>query len=109
MGCGWSYYAMFPIEFAFDIVKEYSEPGQLILDPFAGRASSVFAAATQKRYGLGIEINPLGWVYAQTKLQPATQGNVERRLKSLVDMSEACVQEPMELPEFFRMCYSEKF
>ena len=102
------YYAMFPLEFAFDIVKEYSEPGQLVLDPFAGRASSVFAAATQERYGLGIEINPLGWVYAQTKLQPATQGNVERRLKSLVDMSEACVQESMELPEFFRMCYSEK-
>ena len=102
------YYAMFPLEFAFDIVNEYSEPGQLVLDPFAGRASSVFAAATQERYGLGIEINPLGWVYAQAKLQPATQGNVERRLKSLVDMSEACVQEPMELPEFFRMCYSEK-
>lgn len=102
------YYAMFPVEFAFDIVKEYSEPGQLVLDPFAGRASSVFAAATQERYGLGIEINPLGWVYAQTKLNPATQRNVERRLKSLVDMSEACVQDTMELPEFFRMCYSEK-
>ena len=102
------YYAMFPLEFAFDIVKEYSEPGQLVLDPFAGRASSVFAAATQDRTGLGIEINPLGWVYAQTKLQPATQWNVEKRLKSLVDMSEACVQELMELPEFFRMCYSEK-
>ena len=102
------YYAMFPLEFAFDIVKEYSEPGQLVLDPFAGRASSVFAAATQERYGLGIEINPLGWVYAQTKLQPATQWNVEKRLKSLVEISEACIQETTELPEFFRMCYSEK-
>ena len=102
------YYAMFPLEFAFDIVNEYSEPGQLVLDPFAGRASSVFAAATQDRTGLGIEINPLGWVYAQTKLQPASQRNVEKRLKSLVDMSQACVQESMELPEFFRMCYSPK-
>ena len=102
------YYAMFPLEFAFDIVTEYSEPGQLVLDPFAGRASSVFAAATQDRTGLGIEINPLGWVYAQTKLQPASQGNVERRLKSLVDLSGTCVQESMELPEFFKMCYSEK-
>lgn len=102
------YYAMFPLEFAFDIVNEYSEPGQLVLDPFAGRASSVFAAATQERYGLGIEINPLGWVYAQTKLQPAAQWNVEKKLKSLVEMSEACVQETKELPDFFRMCYSEK-
>lgn len=102
------YYAMFPLEFAFNIVKQYSEPGQLVIDPFAGRGSSIYAAATQKRYGLGIEINPVGWVYAQTKLQPATQWNVEKRLKSLVEMSEACVQESTELPEFFRMCYSEK-
>ncbi|MYK20145.1 site-specific DNA-methyltransferase [Candidatus Poribacteria bacterium] len=102
------YYAMFPLEFAFDIVKEYSEPGQLVVDPFAGRGSSIYAAATQERYGFGVEINPVGWVYAQAKLQPASQGYVERRLKSLVDMSEACVQEPMELSEFFGMCYSEK-
>ena len=102
------YYAMFPLEFAFDIVKKYSEPGQLVLDPFAGRGSSIYAAATQERYGLGIEINPVGWVYSQAKLQPASQGYVERRLKSLIDMSEACVQEPMELTKFFRMCYSEK-
>ena len=102
------YYAMFPLEFAFNIVKKYSKPGQLVLDPFAGRGSSIYAAATQKRYGLGIEINPVGWVYSQTKLQPASQGYVERRLKSLIDMSEAYVQEPMELSEFFGMCYSEK-
>ena len=63
------YYAMFPLEFAFDVVHKYSKPEQLVLDPFAGRASSVFAAATQERYGLGIEINPVGWVYGQTKLK----------------------------------------
>lgn len=101
------YYAMFPLEFAFDVVKEYSEPGQLVLDPFAGRASSVYAAATQARHGLGIEINPVGWVYAQAKLNPAPQQNVENRLKSLIAMSENTNQQSENLSEFFQLCYSE--
>ena len=102
------YYAMFPLEFAFDVVNEYSKQGQLVLDPFAGRASSVYAAATQKRQGLGIEINPVGWVYAQAKLNPAPQQDIENRLKSLISISEEFSQQPEELADFFQMCYSEK-
>ena len=99
---------MFPLEFAFDVVHKYSKPEQLVLDPFAGRASSVFAAATQGRYGLGIEINPVGWVYGQTKLNPAPLKDVEKRLKSLINMSEESLQQSKELSEFFELCYSEK-
>jgi hypothetical protein len=102
------YYAMFPLEFAFDVVHKYSKPEQLVLDPFAGRASSVFAAATQERYGLGIEINPVGWVYGQTKLNPAPLPDVEKRLESLIEMSEQYIQQAEDLPEFFKMCYSER-
>lgn len=102
------YYAMFPLEFAFNIVDKYSKPGQFVLDPFAGRASSIYAAATQKRQGLGIEINPVGWVYAQTKLNPAPQQDVENRLKSLISISEESSRQPEELADFFQMCYSEK-
>ena len=61
------YYAMFPIEFAFDVVERHSQKGDWILDPFAGRYSSIYAAATQERYGLGLEIHPVGWVYGQAK------------------------------------------
>ena len=112
------YYAMFPLEFAFDVVHQHSKPGELVLDPFAGRASSVFAAATQERQGFGIEINPVGWVYAQAKLNPAPQKNLEKRLKLLINKSEAVFrqsealpkffQQSKEISEFFKMCYSEK-
>ena len=102
------YYAMFPLEFAFDVVREYSKPGQLVFDPFAGRASSVYAAATQKMHGLGIEINPVGWVYAQAKLNPAPLQDVEIRLKSLINLSKESVQQPVEHSDFFELCYSEK-
>lgn len=109
------YYAMFPLEFAFDVVRNYSKPGQLVLDPFTGRASSVFAAATQKREGFGIEINPVGWVYAQAKLNPAPQHEVEKRLVTLINRSQLSngnkiplSEQLNELPEFFKMCYSQK-
>lgn len=29
------YYAMFPIDFAFNVVNKYSKPGDKILDPFS--------------------------------------------------------------------------
>jgi DNA modification methylase len=112
------YYAMFPLDFAFDVVGKYSNEGELVLDPFAGRASSVFAAATQEREGFGIEINPVGWVYAQAKLNPAPQEDVEKRLKSLVNKSDEFFRQSEVLPkfldqskdvsEFFKVCYSKK-
>ena len=67
------YYAMFPADFAAQVINEYTEKGDTILDPFAGRATSLFAAASSDRVGLGVEINPVGWVYgkANFKLQVA--------------------------------------
>ncbi len=101
------YYAMFPIDFAFQTVREFSEPGSHILDPFAGRGTSIFAAAAQGRSGIGVEINPVGWVYGQTKLHPATQVSVEASLKQIASSS-VCVQKELdELPAFFSRCFSQ--
>ena len=100
------YYAMFPLEFAFNVVHKHSEPGQFVLDPFAGRASSVFAAATHKRRGIGIEIHPVGWVYAQAKLNPAPLPDVEKRLESIIEISKQYQGQSKELPQFFSWCYS---
>ena len=62
------YYAMFPVDFAFNVVKKYSKPGDFIIDPFAGRSSSIFAGGVLGRHSLGIEINPIGWLYGSVKL-----------------------------------------
>ena len=58
-------------------VKEHTKPGDCVFDPFAGRATSLFAAASEDRIGLGIEINPVGWVYGKAKLQTAESEDVE--------------------------------
>lgn len=103
------YYAMFPVSFAFDVVREYSGPDGRVLDPFAGRASSIFAAAATGRYGLGIEINPVGWLYGRVKLAPAPADQVLERLALVHSEAHSLpMAELADLPEFFHMCYSPR-
>jgi len=99
------YYAMFPTTFADTVVKKHTQRGDTVLDPFAGRGTAVFSAAVQGRIGIGIELNPVGWVYARTKLSPATQEEVEARIRGLGNMKHAFGLEAVMLPEFFRRCY----
>lgn len=103
------YYAMFPIPFAFDVVEKHCPPGGAVLDPFAGRGSSVYAAAATGRYGCGIEINEVGWLYGKAKLQPAPEAAVLERSAAVGSRShEICDAEVDSLPEFFHHCYTRR-
>lgn len=96
---------MFPTRFALDTVKEHTSVNDWIFDPFAGRGTSLFAAASQGRIGVGIEINPVGWVYGKAKLQTASRSSVEARLKYVASKALHYREETESLPEFFRACY----
>ena len=102
------YYAMFPVNFAGKVVQAYTLPGQRVLDPFAGRASSVFAGATNRRPSIGIEINPVGWIYGKTKLSPAPAADVRARVIEIAEIaSDLPINVGEDLIEFFRYCFSE--
>lgn len=100
------YYAMFPVEFADRVVDEYTTEGDTVLDPFAGRGTAVFSAASRGRTSIGIEINPVGWVYGQTKLEPARQAHVLTRLVEVDQTASRYATAARELPEFFRRCFA---
>lgn len=102
------YYAMFPLDFAFDIVNTYSKKGEYIIDPFAGRGSSIYAAGVLGRQGLGIEINPVGWLYGSVKLRPAIKKLVLGRLSQIYSIQLDYNSEIEKLHDFFRMCYCDK-
>ena len=99
------YYAMFPVGFAIAAVKEYTKPNDFIFDPFAGRSTSLFAAASEGRHGIGIEINPVGWVYGKAKLQTASKDDVEELIHWLGRKAPKYRNIAKRLPEFFHYCY----
>jgi len=102
------YYAMFPASFAHEVVQNYTSRGQRVLDPFAGRASSIFAGASTGRPSVGIEINPVGWIYGKTKLSPAAPEDVKARLREIVAIaSDLPVNVGSDLGEFFEVCFSK--
>jgi len=102
------YYAMFPIDFAFKVVKKYSKKGDYIIDPFAGRGSSVFAGGVLQRHSLGIEINPVGWLYGTTKLDPAQKEDVLLRLAEVYQKRNFYSRSIHKMPEFYRLCYCDE-
>ena len=102
------YYAMFPVEFAFDVVQKYSKKGDFIVDPFAGRGSSIYAGGVLGRNSFGIEINPVGWLYGKVKLCPASKEKVIARLYDLYAKRNFFSKRIEKMPEFYRMCFCDE-
>jgi len=102
------YYAMFPIAFANDVILEHTRPGDTVFDPFAGRGTTVFSAAANGRYGVGVELNPVGWVYSQAKLKPASYEAVWHRLGEINSVSRRDRDTADDLPQFFHHCFNRR-
>lgn len=101
------YYAMFPIPFAFNVVEKHCINGGAVLDPFAGRGSSIYAAAATNRFGCGIEINEVGWLYSKAKLGTAPRESVLERNRAISTQAHAIDDGELDkLPEFFQYCYT---
>jgi hypothetical protein len=102
------YYAMFPTTFADNVVIKYSNPGDTVLDPLAGRGTSVYSASIHNRVGIGIELNPVGWLYARTKLDPAPEQHVRSRFIEIDRQSHRYREDANHLPQFFHRCFSAR-
>ena len=94
------YYAMFPLDFAFDVVERYSKEGDYIIDPFAGRCSSIYAGGVLGRNSLGIEINPVGWLYGTVKLNPANKEDVIDRLLEIYGKRNDYTESIQRMPDW---------
>ena len=100
------YYGMFPTAFTDQVVAKYTQPGDTVIDPFAGRGAAIFSAAIADRPAIGIDINPLGYVYANAKLKPAERRTVINRLETLAERAGQYRSPAEALPPFFHHCYT---
>lgn len=83
------YYAMFPIAFVRQAVHAYSRAGEGVVDPFCGRGTVPFVAAVSGRQAVGIDINPVAWVFAAAKSSP--EPDVQRVLARIGEIAAAVV------------------
>lgn len=67
------YYAMFPAPFVTRAVKTFTEPGDVVMDPFCGRGNAPFVAAALGRPAVAVDILPVAWLFTAAKLAPARQ------------------------------------
>ena len=81
------YYAMFPVNFARQVVETMTPKGGSVLDPFCGRGTAPFVAQATGRAALGIDMNPVAWVFAKVKTSPEPEP--EKLLKRLEDLQRA--------------------
>ncbi|MBL7046225.1 MAG: hypothetical protein ISR95_01090 [Candidatus Marinimicrobia bacterium] len=58
-----------PLNILQDLIRCYSNPGDLILDPFAGSASTLIAAHNENRRALGFEIEESFYLEAKERIR----------------------------------------
>src|SRR5580658_4354553 len=77
------YFAMFPEAFVRRNLLAWSKRGDVVLDPFSGRGTTVFESLLNGRRGLGCDTNPVAVCLSKAKADPPTLGEVTDRLAVL--------------------------
>lgn len=67
-------------------INEFTEPGDLIFDPFTGSGTTAVEALRLNRHFLGVEINPLSCLISKIKTSKFQVELLEKYNKGIVDM-----------------------
>lgn len=65
-----SYLAMFPLDVPEKYIKEHTNPGDIVYDPFSGRGTTALAAIKHNRKALSNDLSPLAYVLTKAKSFP---------------------------------------
>jgi hypothetical protein len=70
------YPARFSPQFARGAIEAFTRPGDVILDPFMGGATTLVEARALARIGIGLDINELSCFIARAKTTPLTDTDI---------------------------------
>lgn len=101
------YFAMFPEEFVQKHIV-WSDPGDLVLDPFSGRGTTIFQSLLSDREAIGGDTNPVAVCISKAKANPPRVGDVLRRIDALESAYRPkAIPKQMASDEFFSLCFHE--
>lgn len=97
------YFTMFPLEYPFGILSGYQNKTTVVLDPFCGRGTTLFAARTLGLQSWGIDSSPVAVAIAKAKLASCDIEEPMQLARKLI-----LEVEPKEIPDtpFFRAAYN---
>jgi DNA modification methylase len=78
---------MFPETFVRRNVLAWSKRGDVILDPFSGRGTTVFESLLNGRKGIGCDTNPVAFCLSRAKVDAPPLRKVMERLTVLEQAS----------------------
>jgi hypothetical protein len=99
---------MFPPEFVRRFVEEYSKRGDLILDPFSGRGTTLLESLLLGRRAIAADINPVAYCVSAAKANTPQLDDVLAELDGLEWMYLRRYYDPPvkpALPEFFEYAF----
>lgn len=98
------YYTMFPLEYPMRIIRKHRADAPVIVDPFCGRGTTVYAARRLGLTSYGFDTSPIAAAIAQAKLASAG-------LDEIVALGRALVaKKPKHVPKtaFFNRAFSNR-
>jgi hypothetical protein len=97
---------MFPETFVRRNIHAWSRPGDLVLDPFCGRGTTIFESLLNGRRAIGCDTNPVAYCVSRAKATPPTLSEVLARLTALESRANAFTARAHEASdEFFALCF----
>lgn len=102
-----SYRASFKPELPDYFIKRYTQPGEIVFDPFSGRGTTVLQANILGRIGWGNDVNPLSALITYAKTHPVHLTEIRKRLDEIplsasVDMGDYDRFRPFYHPDTYR-------
>src|SRR5947208_110781 len=70
------YFTMFPLAFPHGLLERHGKKGEAVLDPFAGRGTTLYASRLLGMTGYGVDANPVAAAISEAKLANTTPGRV---------------------------------
>jgi DNA methylase len=101
-----SYHGMFPAKVAHYFIQRYSQPGDLVVDPFSGRGTVPLQSRVEDRRTVSNDLNPLAYVLSRAKAHPPTWNGAVTLLQRLETSYRRSDNAEPDVPEDIRMLYN---
>jgi DNA methylase len=101
-----SYMGSFPAGLPRYFIEQYSDVGDVVLDPFSGRGTTPLEACLAGRVGMGVDLNPLAALLTDAKVDPPSY---EQCILRIAELEHSWRYEPVgnRAPHEIRMLFDE--